>query len=208
MPSNITVYTTNPSGTAVTYTKPGASDIVDASPAVTCTPASGSTFAQGTTTVTCTAMDASGNTSAPGTFTVTVHVLGTTFLQPIDGSPTLNIAKLGRVVPVKAIVTLNGSAINSSSTVYVSGLSKVDCSSGVGTDDLEAYADAGLSNANTNVFRWDTTGQFWIYNFDTSAFKMQAGNCYKISVYYGGTVSNGNASGGALAGYFLMKTTK
>jgi len=37
-----------------------------------CAPASGSLFAIGTTTVTCTATDVRGNTSAPQSFTVTV----------------------------------------------------------------------------------------------------------------------------------------
>lgn len=48
-----------------------ASDLVDPNPGVVCTPGSGSTFAIGTTTVTCTARDASGN-QASASFAVTV----------------------------------------------------------------------------------------------------------------------------------------
>ena len=48
-----------------------ATDLVTPAPAVVCTPSSGSTFAIGTTTVSCTATDAAGN-SASGSFTVTV----------------------------------------------------------------------------------------------------------------------------------------
>jgi hypothetical protein len=47
-------------GAIVTYDTP-ATDAVDASPKVDCSPASGSRFALGTTTVTCTAKDAAGN---------------------------------------------------------------------------------------------------------------------------------------------------
>jgi HYR domain len=58
-------------GTVVSYTTPTATDNCDPNPAVTCAPASGSTFPAGTTTVTCTAMDTSGN-KAPCSFTVAV----------------------------------------------------------------------------------------------------------------------------------------
>src|SRR5207249_2532537 len=61
------------SKTNVTYGTNG-TDATDNCPGVTssCAPASGSTFAKGTTTVNCTATDASGNT-ASCSFTVTIH---------------------------------------------------------------------------------------------------------------------------------------
>ncbi len=65
LPGNITS-----SDPAVSYTA-SAQDLVDGSVGITCTPPSGSTFATGTTVVTCTASDARGN-SASGSFTVTV----------------------------------------------------------------------------------------------------------------------------------------
>jgi hypothetical protein len=73
VPSNQTAEATDAHGATVSYALPTASDAVDPSPTVTCVPASGTTFALGTTTVSCTATDASGNTSAPQTFTVTVQ---------------------------------------------------------------------------------------------------------------------------------------
>jgi hypothetical protein len=155
-------------------------------------------------TVSITGYDKAGRST---TVSCAYHVASTTFLSPIDSAPALNIAKLGRVVPVKNTITYDGSPIGNGSTVYVGGYSNVNCSMATTTDDLEVYAPAGSSNTG-NLFRWDSTGQNWIYNYDTSAFKMQAGNCYRINVYYGGTVSNGSASGGVLVGYFLMKTTK
>ena len=70
VPANITTPATGPAGATVTYTAT-ANDDRDGPLTPTCSPASGSTFPVGTTTVTCTATDAAGNTGT-GTFTVTV----------------------------------------------------------------------------------------------------------------------------------------
>ena len=71
VPSGVTIDATSPDGVAVTFTAT-AEDLVDGSVAPTCTPASGSTIAIGTTTVHCTATDAHGNV-ASGSFDVTVQ---------------------------------------------------------------------------------------------------------------------------------------
>jgi hypothetical protein len=71
MPGNINAAATGPGGAAVAYPMPGATDNVDPSPSVGCSPPPGSTFPLGVTTVTCTATDSSNN-QATGTFTVTV----------------------------------------------------------------------------------------------------------------------------------------
>ncbi len=71
VPADMTVETHDPTGAVVTFTVT-ADDVCDPNPTVTCTPASGSKFPVGMTTVTCTATDACGNTSAPKQFTVTV----------------------------------------------------------------------------------------------------------------------------------------
>lgn len=64
---------TGPDGAAVTYTAT-ATDLVDGAVTPSCAPASGSTFAIGDTTVTCTATDSHGNSSAPQSFVL--HVRG------------------------------------------------------------------------------------------------------------------------------------
>ena len=69
LPSNITTEATGPL-TVVAFTVT-ASDLDDGVRPVSCTPPSGSGFAVGTTTVTCTASDTHGN-SASGSFTVTI----------------------------------------------------------------------------------------------------------------------------------------
>jgi len=69
IPSDMTVQASS-SGAVVTFSA-SASDLVDGSIPITCTPASGSTFPLGTTTVTCSATDKTGN-RASGSFKVTV----------------------------------------------------------------------------------------------------------------------------------------
>ena len=71
MPSPFSVEATSPGGTPATYTSPTATDTVDPNPTVGCSPASGSSFALGSNTVTCTATDASRN-SSQASFTITV----------------------------------------------------------------------------------------------------------------------------------------
>src|SRR5207244_1463951 len=70
VPANATVEAVGATGASFTYTAT-ASDLVDGPRPVTCTPASGSTFPLGPTTVTCTATDTKGN-SGSASFTVTV----------------------------------------------------------------------------------------------------------------------------------------
>jgi large repetitive protein len=71
LPANITQEATGPNGTAVSYSA-SASDLVDGLIAPNCSPASGSTFALGTTTVNCSVTDSRSNT-ATGSFTVKVQ---------------------------------------------------------------------------------------------------------------------------------------
>lgn len=71
LPSNMTVAATSASGAVVKYTATATDNLPGVT--VACTPASGSAFPLGTTTVTCTATDAAGNTTT-GSFTVTVNI--------------------------------------------------------------------------------------------------------------------------------------
>ena len=75
VPANITVEANGPSGSKVTYPAASAVDIVDGPLVPNCTPASGSTFPLGTTTVNCSATDSHGNT---GTNSFTIKVQDTT----------------------------------------------------------------------------------------------------------------------------------
>lgn len=72
--ANITTTANALGGATVTYTAPATSDNVDSAGVATCSPASGSFFPLGTTTVTCNATDVAGNHATPTTFTITVNV--------------------------------------------------------------------------------------------------------------------------------------
>jgi Glycine rich protein/HYR domain len=74
---NITVDATSPAGAVVTYTVPMVYDQANPldPPTAVCTPPSGSTFAIGTTTVTCTATDPDDYNS-PASRSFTVYVVG------------------------------------------------------------------------------------------------------------------------------------
>jgi large repetitive protein len=76
VPAPITVTVGSPAGGPVSFAA-SAADLVDGPVAATCTPASGSTFPVGVTTVTCSARDASGNESQAG-FTVTLLLVDAT----------------------------------------------------------------------------------------------------------------------------------
>lgn len=71
LPADQTVEATSANGAVATYTA-SADDLVDSAVTPSCSPASGSTFALGPTTVNCSATDAALNT-ANGSFTVTVQ---------------------------------------------------------------------------------------------------------------------------------------
>ncbi|MBV9126184.1 MAG: HYR domain-containing protein, partial [Planctomycetes bacterium] len=74
MPANITTNATSSQGAVVTYTPPTVVDEDSPLPLVNCSPASGSTFAIGTTTVTCTVSDSDDiNSPVSQSFMVTVN---------------------------------------------------------------------------------------------------------------------------------------
>ncbi|WP_324115984.1 HYR domain-containing protein [Microbacterium sp.] len=85
VPDPITVEATGPDGAAAQFTA-SATDLVDGAVATTCSPASGSTFGLGTTTVTCAATDAHGNT---GTAQFSVTVQDTT--PPVIDAPSSTV---------------------------------------------------------------------------------------------------------------------
>ncbi len=69
---DITLEATSSSGAIATFATPLSRDVVDGDIASTCDATSGSTFAIGVTTVTCSKTDVAGNIATPETFTITV----------------------------------------------------------------------------------------------------------------------------------------
>jgi len=103
LPASFAADATSALGADVTYSA-SATDIVDGATAALCTPASGSTFVIGDTTVSCTATDAARN-SARGSFTV--HIKGAPeqiadLIVLVDGYP---LGKLGSSLHDKLVST-------------------------------------------------------------------------------------------------------
>ena len=172
--ANKTAVATSANGAVVSYTAPTATDIVDGSVAASCDKASGSVFALGSTTVTCTAKDAAGNTGAKS-FTVTVTAAWSNVLQPInaDGS---SIFKLGSTVPVKFQLSGASAGItNLSARLYLQRVG-----AGATGTTLEAIS---TSNATTgNLFRYDATSGQYIFNLNT---KTLSAGTYKLRIDLG-----------------------
>jgi RNA polymerase sigma factor (sigma-70 family) len=156
LPANRTVDTTNPKGVAVTYAATAA-DAVDGSLAPTCSPASGSVFAVGSTTVTCTARDARGNTSS-GQFTVTVtytpppqadlvasNVTGTSFTITNRGNAAAGVF----VVTVQGVGTFTFSGLPAGSSVTRT----VTCASIQRQVTVDAQNQVAESNEANNTAR-------------------------------------------------------
>jgi len=89
-PTNFTFFTCSPTGAAVNFPAPTATDNLDATPTIVCSPPSGSVFPLGTSTVTCAATDDCTNRS---TCTITVTVRPSLLYNGLCHSP-LGLAAL------------------------------------------------------------------------------------------------------------------
>ena len=144
MPADQLVEATSGAGATVTYALPTATDAVDSDPVVACLPASGATFALGTTTVVCEASDAAGNTGAAKTFDVTVQdttaPTGVTFSTDgvVDGGSYLR-----RTVPAAPTCTATD-AVTEVPTCVVTGYQ-----TDAGTHVLTATATDDAGNTAT-----------------------------------------------------------
>jgi hypothetical protein len=179
--SPISTKATGASGTPVTYTGLSATDLVDGdSVPLSCTPASGSTFKIGTTTVNCSATDAAGN-KAIGSFTVTVTVDTKGFYQPIDGNGIYNKGKAGNTIPFKFNI-YGATEIKDISVVDSIKYKPVTCSTGAGIDDIEAFS-------TTQNLKYDSTAGQFVYNSKTPS----SAGCYEATLYLkdgaGGTIA-------------------
>jgi hypothetical protein len=88
VPTSVSAETTVNAPKIVTF-EASATDNIDGPVPVNCTPASGSSFAIGTTPVSCTATDSHGNTGTAHPFNVTVMLVGsTTPVPPAGTTPT------------------------------------------------------------------------------------------------------------------------
>ncbi|MRS04606.1 HYR domain-containing protein, partial [bacterium] len=84
---DVTVEATGPGGALVTYTPPTTADLVDGPGTATCVPDSGSQFALGKTTVSCSAIDKAGNVSTPTAFDIYVVDTTNPLITYVDRTP-------------------------------------------------------------------------------------------------------------------------
>jgi hypothetical protein len=95
---NLIIGTRRSRFTNINYTLPTTQDIVDGDGVATCTPAPGSRFYIGDTTVTCTATDSHGNVAAPISFVITLEHVETpsigvsSTIIPVTGGSLFDIS--------------------------------------------------------------------------------------------------------------------
>jgi hypothetical protein len=156
--ADVNVVASSNSSAVATYTTPTATDLVDTTVTVTCTPVSGSTFNAGSTTVTCSATDHAGNT-ATSTFKVIVSYNFNGFFQPVDNY-AINTVKAGSAIPVK--FSLGGNqGLNIFAANSPASIATAQCD-GAATDEVEVTVTAGNSSlsydagANQYNYVWKT----------------------------------------------------
>jgi hypothetical protein len=159
-------------GMVVNYPAPTATDNCTASPTITSSPGSGSTFPVGTTTVNVTATDGAGN-QASCSFTVTVRYNFAGFFQPVDNPPVVNAVNAGQAIPVK--FSLSG---NKGLNIFAAGypLSQaIACSFTGGTSNIEETVTAGASSLS-----YDAAADQYSYVWKTD--KAWEGTCRQLIV--------------------------
>lgn len=145
LPADIEIDSNQP--TAVTYGA-RAIDLVDGSEVITCTPPSGSTFARGTTTVTCEATDLHGN-KATGTFKVIVG--------KAEPPPTLNLPADITAEATSAAGAAVTYSVSSNGSVTCSPTSGATFPLGATTVQCTATGPGGTTTGSFKVTVVDTT---------------------------------------------------
>lgn len=151
---DVTEEATGPSGAAVTYNAPIASDLHDGTVPAVCTPASGGTFPVGNTTVSCSATDNSGNEST-GSFTVQV----TDHTPPTVTVP--DDMTLEATSPDGAAATFEASAAD-----LVDGTTPVTCDAGSG--DTFGFGTTTVSCSSTDAHENTGHASFTVTVRDTT----------------------------------------
>lgn len=164
---------TSGSGATASWTA-SAWDVVDGAIAASCTRASGSHFALGTTTVTCTATDAAGN-AASASFSVSVLLRCDGPLSPFKEGKTL--FRQGATIPVKCRPS-GGSAGVGDATIRLT-MRQLNGQSQTG--DLAAGSTSAADVGN--VMRWDPVAQQYVYNLAT---KDLARGLWELTLDFGG----------------------
>jgi hypothetical protein len=158
VPAGVTVEAASSAGTAVTFTAT-ATDIVDVTTPVTCTPASGSVFPIGATAVNCTSTDQHANTGSKSFFvtvrdttgpTLTGAALTTPITLEATGASGAALASYGLGATDTVDGALTVTCAKPAGSVFPLGSTQVACSA---TDSR-----GNKTSANITVNVVDTTG--------------------------------------------------
>jgi len=198
LPENMTVEATGPSGAVVMYTVT-ATDDVTASPIVSCTPASGSAFALGTTEVDCTATDEAGNV-ASGSFSITVRDTTPPVLSAVPSVVNVIVGAPKSVLDTPAaadLVDMNPAVTNNAPDTFPLGDTTV----------IWTATDAS-GNASTESVTVHATYRFggFLQPIPTPIASFKAGSTipvkFKLYDYNGNAISNAIAivNAGAVSG--------
>jgi predicted extracellular nuclease len=153
LPSNIVAEATSSAGAAVAFTATALDDVSGSVP-VSFSPASGSTFPIGTTTVTATATDAAGNTST-GTFTITVRDTTAPVITSLTASPASLWPANHKMVAVTVSATFTEAA---SAPVALRILSVTSSEPDNGLGDGDTPGDIVITGAMTVNLRAERAG--------------------------------------------------
>jgi hypothetical protein len=158
VPDSFSAVATSSEGAVVSF-EASAADDTDGPITPNCVPASGTTFAPGDTTVTCTATDVAGNVGT-GNFVISVIYAWSGVLQPVNAAGD-SIFQAGRTVPVKFALTGASSGVS-------------DLAAEFSWAKMGDFIEGGTVEALTNVaptagnlFRYDPTAGQYIFNWST-----------------------------------------
>jgi tripartite motif-containing protein 71 len=155
----------------VSYPAVTATDSCSPSVTVNSSPASGSVFPLGTTTVNATASDGSNTSSC--SFTVSVLYNFTGFFQPVSNLPVVNVVNAGRAIPVK--FSLSG---NKGLNIFAPGFpasGPVACNSSDPAATVQETVTAGGSSLS-----YDASSDQYVYVWKTDP--SWAGTCRQLVV--------------------------
>ena len=155
-------------------------DSFGASVTPACSPATGSTFPVGVTTVTCMATDSVGH-KASKSFTVTVGYRFVGFSQPLNdpvsSTSPMSVFKGGSTIPVKFVLTYaNGTPI----TDTVAAAIATACGATISLAQTAGSAppiDEAITSPTPNTgtcFRYDNTAHQFIFNLGTKGLPAPA----------------------------------
>jgi lysophospholipase L1-like esterase len=157
--ADITAEATSASGASVSYTTPSATDNVDKTVSVSCSPSPGSTFAIGTAVVSCSATDHAGNSSSSSfhiivrdTTAPSVSVTAPANGATVSGSSVTVLASASDLVGVAGVTfKVNGVTIGSEVTSLPYSISWDSTATSSGSKSIVAVARDAAGNYATST---------------------------------------------------------